>query len=103
MRRTVIAVVLFTAVSAQAQFGDLLKKLDPSKIQKGAKVAQAATREFSDEEEADIGRVVAARILKTYSLTSNTAVQEYVTLVGNTVASYSSRPTLDWHFAVVDS
>ena len=103
MRKT-IAVLLFIATgSAQAQLGGILKKLDPNQIKKGAEVARAATRDYTETEEADIGRVVAARILKTYPLSDNDMLQQYVTLVGKTVAAYSARPTLDWHFAVVDS
>ena len=104
MRAVRIAAILLTiTTAAQAQLGDLLKKIDPSKVKKAAKVAQESTREFTESEEADIGRVVAARILKTYPLAKDDKLQQYVTLVGNTVAAYSTRPTLEWHFAVVDS
>ena len=102
--RKLVAVLLFIAAgSAQAQLGGILKKLDPNQIKKGAEVARAATRDYTETEEADIGRVVAARILKTYPLSSDDHLQQYVTLVGKTVAAYSARPTLDWHFAVVES
>lgn len=102
IRRTALALALsMVAGSAFAQFGDLLKKIDPSKIAKTAKVAREATRDFTEDEEADIGRVVAARILATYPLAANEKEQKYVTLVGNTVAAYSARPTLEWHFAVI--
>lgn len=97
------AMALTFAASAQAQFGDILKKIDPSRIKKGAGVVTAATHEFTEDEEADIGRVVSARILATYPLAKGDKVQQYVTLVGNTVAAYSSRPTLEWHFAVIDA
>jgi predicted Zn-dependent protease len=104
MMRKTLAILLFIAAgSAQAQLGGIFKKLDPNQIKKGAEVARAATREYTESEEADIGRVVAARILNTYPLAKDDRLQEYVTLVGNTVAAYSARPTLDWHFAVVDS
>lgn len=98
-----IAIVLLLATAAQAQFGDLLKKIDPNKIKKGANVVRAASHEFTEDEEADIGRVVAARVLATYPLSKDDKLQRYVTLVGNTVAAYSSRPTLEWHFAVIDT
>jgi predicted Zn-dependent protease len=102
----VIAISLFAAASvAQAQWRDILNKVDANKdkLKKGAKVATAATHEFSEEEETDIGRIVAARILATYPLSSSEKLQKYVTLVGNTVAAYSPRPALDWHFSVLDS
>jgi len=98
---TLAAALLFT-VSAHAQLGDLWNK-HKDKITKGAKVAQSATRELTEAEEADIGRVVAARILQTYPLAKNDRLQQYVTLVGNTVAAYSARPTLEWHFAVLET
>jgi predicted Zn-dependent protease len=102
IRGTALALALtMVAGSAFAQFGDLLKKLDPSKVVKTAKVAHEATRDFTEDEEADIGRVVAARILATYPLATNEKEQKYVTLVGNTLAAYSARPTLEWHFAVI--
>jgi len=95
--------ILLIATSAHAQLGDILKRVDPSKIRKTVDVARAANREFTEGEEADIGRVVAARVLATYSLAKDDKLQEYVTLVGNTVAAYSARPTLEWHFAVIDT
>jgi beta-barrel assembly-enhancing protease len=102
MRRTAIAIAFtLAASSAFAQFGDILKRIDPSKIGKTAKVAREATREFTEAEEADIGRVVAARVLATYPMSNDEKEQKYVTLVGNTVAAFSARPTLDWHFAVI--
>jgi beta-barrel assembly-enhancing protease len=102
MRGTAIALAFsLIATSAFAQLGDILKRLDPSKVLKTAKVAHEATRDFTEAEEADIGRVVAARILATYPMLTDEKEQKYVTLVGNTVAAYSARPTLEWHFAVI--
>lgn len=105
MRKLVMAVlaVSLTAGAAQAQWGDILRKIDPNKVKAGAKVLQQSTRDFTENEEADIGRMVSARILKTYPLAANDKLQRYVTLVGNTVAAYSARPTLEWHFAVLDT
>jgi predicted Zn-dependent protease len=105
MRRLTIAtaLVLLASFSAEAQLGDLLKKIDPNKVKKGVKVVAEASREFTLEEETDIGRVVAARILATYPLAKNDELQTYVTLVGNTVAAYSARPDVRWHFAVIDA
>jgi predicted Zn-dependent protease len=97
-----LVATLLVAENAQAQLGDLWNK-HKDKITKGAKVVQSASRDFTEAEEADIGRVVAARILKTYPLSKNDKLQQYVTLVGNTVALYSARPTLEWHFAVLDT
>ena len=104
MRKLSIAlVVLLFASSAFAQLGDILKRIDPTKAKKAVDVARAATREFTEQEEIDLGRVVAARILATYPLSRDEKLQRYVTLVGNTLAAYSERPSLDWHFAVLDT
>ncbi len=100
---TISLLTVMTATAAHAQLGDLLKRIDPNKVKKTAEVARQATREFTEAEEADIGRVVSARILKTYPLSKDEHLQKYVTLVGNTVAAYSSRPRLEWHFSVVES
>jgi len=100
-RLIAVAIALSLAAPAQAQFGDILKRIDPNRIKKGARVVQQASHDFTEDEEADIGRVVAARVLETYPLAKNDKLQKYVTLVGNTVAVYSTRPALDWHFAVI--
>jgi predicted Zn-dependent protease len=96
-----IVVLLLAAQPAFAQLGDLLKHAD--RLKKGAKVAQAMTREFTEEEEIALGRIVAARILATYPLSEDEALQQYVTLVGRTVAAYSERPALPWHFAAIET
>jgi len=104
MRTRSISILLIAcATAAQAQFGDILRKIDPNKVKKTVDVAREASRDFTEGEEADIGRVVSARVLATYPLAKDDKLQKYVTLVGNTVAAYSTRPTLEWHFAVIDT
>ncbi len=105
MRRTKAISILLLALSAtaHAQLGDILRKIDPNKVKKTVNVAREASRDFTEGEEADIGRVVAARVLATYPLAKDDKLQQYVTLVGNTVAAYSTRPRLEWHFAVIDT
>lgn len=98
-----LSLLFLVSLSAEAQFRDIIKKADPNKIRKGVNVARSATKEFSLEEEVEIGRVVAARVLATYPLSKDESLQKYVTLVGNTLAAYSSRPELDWHFAVIET
>lgn len=102
MKRTLTIAVLLTAIPAvaSAQVSDWLKKVDP---RKAVSVAKAATDSYDEEEEVAIGRVVAARVLANYPLSENTKLQKYVTMVGQTVAAYSERPSLDWHFIVLDS
>ncbi len=54
-------------------------------------------------EEIRFGREVAARILGRYPLYENQAVMKYVNLVGRSLAMYSSRPELEFRFAVLNT
>jgi predicted Zn-dependent protease len=103
MKRLIAVMIAFgMAAAADAQiWKDVIKK-GGDVVKKGSDVVRAS-RDFNEDEEADIGRVVAARILATYPMTNNDKLQQYITLVGNTVAAYSARPTLEWHFAVIDA
>jgi predicted Zn-dependent protease len=98
-----VATLALLAANAHAQLGDLWKKIDPDKAKKAIGVAREATREFTPQEEVDLGRVVAARVLATYPLAKDEKLQRYATLVGNTVAAYSARPELEWHFGVIET
>lgn len=105
MIRTLAVAIAIAAfpVAAQAQLSDWIRKVDPSKVKKAVGVAQAATGSYDEQEEAAIGRVVAAKVLANYPLSKNQKLQRYVTNVGLTVAAYSERPSLDWHFIVLES
>ena len=98
---------LFVASPAEAQLLDLIKKgerlLGREEVKQGLEMAQAMTRDFTEEEEVEIGRIISASILATYPLSTDDALQRYMTLVGNTVAMYSERPSLEWHFAVIEA
>jgi predicted Zn-dependent protease len=97
-----IALIVFAASAAQAQIGDILRRVDPNKVVKGAKVAKAATADATPEQELEIGKTVAGRVLYNYHLSSNQKLQDYVTMVGMTLVPYSERKTETWHFAVID-
>jgi len=99
----VIATTLVVTNVAYAQFRDLINKVDPNKVVRGARAAKAMTKEFSEAEEREIGRIVAARVLATYPISKDERLQKYVTLLGNTIAGYCTRPSLDWHFAVIEA
>ena len=64
-----------------------------------------AAKDMSREEEYYLGRAVSAKILEAYKPYNNQDVQDYVSLVGNTVASYSDLPDTfgGYHFMVLDS
>jgi len=79
--------------------------LDIGSVQRIAQQTFQSTRPLSDEEEYYIGRAVAARILSTYSLSVDNTLNEYVNIVGNTVALNSEEPFTygGYHFAVLES
>ena len=97
---TLIAVLLFTT-SAHAQLDKVWQNKD--KILKGGKVVKAAVSDVTPEQELEIGKVVAGKVLFNYHLVANDKLQDYVTLIGQTLVPYSERPNDGWHFAVVDT
>ena len=98
MKRIVLAVALLALVtSACAQFGGIGGVLN-----RGAKVAEA-TQPWTPEQENEIGMAAAAKILHIFPLYNNEAMTEYVNLVGNTVAQYGTRTSVQYHFAILDT
>ncbi len=70
-----------------------------------ARPSHDVTTEFTPEDvaaEIELGREVAARLLSRYGLFGDRALQEYVALVGRSVAMHAGRGELDYHFAVLD-
>jgi predicted Zn-dependent protease len=62
-------------------------------------------RQFSlltEEQELEAGRLNDAQVLTEMGIYDDRALQEYVTSVGLRLAAISERPTLSWHFTVVD-
>ncbi len=97
-----LLLTVIAATEASAQLRDIFNRVDPNKVRQGVKAVTAA-RDFSEDAEVEIGRIVAARVLASYPLSKDERLQKYVTLVGHTVANYSSRPQLSWHFAVIEA
>ncbi len=93
-----LAALLLTASAAPAQIWNKIQK-HMDKVQK----AQKALAPLNDEEERDIGREVAAKLIGFYHLYNNDALTRYVNLVGQTVAAQSARQDIQYHFAVLDS
>ncbi len=88
--------------------GDIVDVLESDEVETALNVAesfQQASREISEVEEYYIGRSVAATVLNMYVPLENPAMQQYVNLVGQTVACSSPKPTLfgGYHFLVVNS
>jgi predicted Zn-dependent protease len=65
--------------------------------------AFAAGRPMTAEEETGVGIDLAAEVLGAAPLVPDTALQCYVNQVGRWIASQTSLPKLEWHFAVIDS
>ena len=95
------ALLLAPAARAQFDFGGLSSALDKAKsIGKMAKGAAG----IGPEEEKVIGESVAIEIVGKYGgLVKSPAILQRVNLVGRAVARYSTRPELNWRFAVLDS
>ncbi len=55
------------------------------------------------EVEIEFGRNLAARILSTYKLIDDQAIQTYVNLLGNGIAAQLGRPELQYYFGVLDT
>jgi beta-barrel assembly-enhancing protease len=66
----------------------------------------SATHEVSSSdivEEVRFGREVAARIIGRYSMYDNEKLLKYVSLVGQSLVMNTSRPELDYHFAILNT
>lgn len=90
--------LLAAARPAEAQIWNKLQKhLDQ------AEKVQKALAPLTVEEERDIGRETASKLIGFFHLYKNDAVTRYVNLVGSTVAAQSERQDIQYHFAVLDS
>jgi predicted Zn-dependent protease len=96
----------FAATAAFAQFGGLdfgkiTKAIDTAKA--GSKVVKG-TVGIGPIEERKIGEAAAVEIIGRYGgLVRDDAIMRRVNLIGRALARYSSRPNLQWDFAVLDS
>ncbi len=84
---------------------------EPARVAKGqiwkrieqAKKVQKAFQPMSVQEEEEVGREVAAKIIGFFKVYKNPALTRYVNLVGGTVAAQAERQDIQYHFAVLDS
>lgn len=70
---------------------------------RGSQSERAAYGDADLAEEVRFGKEIAARVLGRYKLVDNPQLQRYVNLVGASIAQYTSRPELEYHFAVIES
>jgi predicted Zn-dependent protease len=57
---------------------------------------------ISESQEIAMGQESHPEVLAQFGAVDNTALQDYVTRIGNNLARVSHRPALPWHFTVVD-
>ncbi|MCD4775132.1 MAG: M48 family metalloprotease [Candidatus Aegiribacteria sp.] len=97
-------------ISALLAFGlgDIVDIIEDDDVQSALDIAESfdrANRDITEVEEYYLGRSVAATVLNMYVPLENPALQQYVNLVGQTVACSSPKPTLfgGYHFLVMNS
>jgi predicted Zn-dependent protease len=102
MKRFVAFVALAIALPAGAQFGgfNINKALE---IGKKAVENKDAFKEFTEEEEIQIGQAATAGFLGAAKLHADAGLQRYVNRVGKWLALHSDRPDLPWTFSVMDT
>jgi len=102
MKRAWILAFALACLPASAQFGNLLKNLDPNKIIDTGKKITEANKGFTQDEEIQLGSGITAGVLGGAPPVQDANVQRYVNRVGKWVALHSERPDLPWTFAVVE-
>ena len=100
--RSLLTIALLACAPAHAQFGNLLKNLDVNKVIDAGKKVAEGTKEYSQEEEIQLGEGLAAGMLGAAPLYKNEGVQRYVNRVGRWVAAHSERADLPWTFGVIE-
>lgn len=97
----ILAAALATAMVAPAHalsnFGNIGKAL-----QIGKKAVEAS-RDFTPQEEVEIGKGMAANLLGAAPLVRDEELQRYVNRVGRWLARHTEKPDLEWRFAVIDN
>lgn len=96
-----VVTVLFSAVSAQAQF-------NLNKLKKATEIALDVVDTvddftFSEAEEVELGLAISNRIRARYGVAQDLEATRYVSLVGATVAQESARPSIPWKWIILDS
>jgi predicted Zn-dependent protease len=95
----VAPLLLALAAPAGAQFdiGRIINKTIET-----TKKFQEANKEFTQEQEIDLGNGITAGILGAVKLHPDANLQRYVNRVGMWLALHSSRADLPWHFGVIE-
>lgn len=106
-----LCLVVLVSAPASAQFGGLGKlkeKMDEAR-NKAAPYTDKV-KQFSDvnkpwtpEQEEQIGEATAAKLIQAFGLYDNKPMQNYLELVGSTVAAQGARQDVSYHFAILDT
>ena len=99
--RSWMAIVLLACAPAHAQFGNFIKNLDINKAVDIGKKAVEANKEYTQEDEIQLGEGIAAAFLGAAPLHPDERLQRYVNRVGRWVAAHSERADLPWTFGVI--
>jgi predicted Zn-dependent protease len=102
MKRVLVAAFALACLPATAQFGNLLRNLDPSKIIDTGKKLSDANKEFTPEEEIALGEGITAGFLGAAPLSKDANLQRYVNRVGKWLALHTERADLPWSFGVIE-
>jgi len=88
---------------AMGQFGGFKKALDKVQSDKRVKGMEEAFKPISVDQERDLGREVAAKVIAAVHVYRNDPLTLYVNEVGDTVAAQSERQDIKYHFAVLNT
>lgn len=118
IRGTVMMIVVFlisscaTLVDTAGTFGTLvgeqaglISSSEGESIRKSTTAVSRSLEEFTPEQEYYIGRAVGAVVLSKYRVYENAQLNDYVNMLGQTLAAASDKPEIfgGYHFLVLDS
>ena len=91
-----------TAVGEQA---GVINRAQAESIRKSTAAISRSMEDFTSEQEYYIGRAVGAVVLSKYPAYGNAQVNQYINLLGQTLAAASDKPEVfnGYHFFVLDS
>ena len=102
MRVPLLLATLAFAASANAQSPGL-RGVDPGKLFDFGKKVVEANKEFTQEDEIQLGNGLSAGLLGAAPLHKNEQLQRYVNRVGRWIAAHSERADLPWSFGVIEN
>jgi predicted Zn-dependent protease len=107
-----LAVVLFVGCEEVAEIGTKIARgtgrinsSQANSIKRSSKAIEKTQQELTPEQEYYIGRAVAATVFQTYTPLDQPAANNYLNLLGQSLAVFSNRPETfgGYHFLLLDS